>query len=223
MSIHRGQDSCLVTMDTSGIETRLDSTIWTLLEVSFETEGHLLVGTVIFGYLTIFKKCQASSSFEALYSVSRSRCQSYVRLIGQMRWRPRAFSTVSTGDSDILSSCDMKIEGAFKALHGNPAFFQVRESRGPFHLKHKTQGHTHIHIPEGILLLRCLWKVGLPLQSKTGKQLSSPDDISRMEPYSSCFTEIDVPLDLRWVSQGISGFSYRTSCHLLFTMWKGRW
>ena len=26
-----------------------------------------------------------------------------------------------------------------------------------------------------------------------------------MEPTSSCCTEIDVPLDLKWVSQGISG------------------
>ena len=178
------------------------------------------VGTVIFGYLKIFKKCQASSSIEALYSVSLSRYRSDVRPIVQMRWRPRAFSRVSTGDSDILSFCDMKVEAAFKPLHGNPAFFQVRESRGPFHLKHKTQGHTHIHIPEGIFLLRRLWKVGLPLPSKTGKQLSSPDDISRTEPYSSCFTEIDVPLDLRLLSQGISGFSCRMSCHLLFMMWK---
>ena len=188
-----------------------------------ETDGHLQVGTVIFGYLTIFKKCQASSTFKALYSVSLLRCQSDVRAIVQMRWRTRAFSRVSTGHSDILSSCDMKIEAAFMPLQGNPAFFQVRESRGPFHLKHKTQGHTHIHIPEGILLLRCLWKVGLPLHSKTGNQLSSPDDISQKEIYSSCFTEIDVPLDLRWVSQGISGFSSRMSCHLLFMMWKVRW
>ena len=129
-----------------------------------------------------------------------------MRPIVQMRWRPWAFSMVSTGDSDILSSCDMKDVPAFQPLQGNPAFFQVRESRGPFHLKHKTQGQTHRHIPEGKLLLRCLWKFGLPLQSKTGKQLSSPDDIGRTEPYSSCFTEIDVPLDLRSVYQGISGF-----------------
>ena len=30
---------------------------------------------------------------------------------------------VSTGDSDILSSGDMKDEPAFKPLQGNPAFF----------------------------------------------------------------------------------------------------
>ena len=30
-----------------------------------------------------------------------------------MKWRPRAFSRVSTGDSDILSSCDMNDEHAW--------------------------------------------------------------------------------------------------------------
>ena len=112
VSVKRGQDSCLVMMDTSGIKTRLGRTIRTLLEVRRETEGHFLVGTVIFGYLTIFKKCQASSTFEALYSSSLSRCQKDVKPIVQMRWRPRAFSRVSTGDSGILSSCDMNDQPA---------------------------------------------------------------------------------------------------------------
>ena len=59
--------------------------------------------------------------------------------------------------------------------------------------------------PKGKLLLRCLWKDGLPLHSKTGNQLSSPDDMWCPGFSSCCFTEIDVPIDLRWVSQGISG------------------
>ena len=33
-----------------------------------------------------------------------------------------AFSRVSTGDSVILSSCEMKYVPAFKPLQGNPAF-----------------------------------------------------------------------------------------------------
>ena len=82
----------------------------------------------------------------------------------QKRWRPRAFSRVSTGDSDIASSCEMKDEPAFKPLKGNPAFFLVTASRGPFHVRQKTQSLSHIHIAEGRLLLRCLWKVGLTLQ-----------------------------------------------------------
>ena len=101
----------------------LGRTIRMLLEVWHETKGPFLVGTVILGFLTIFKKCQASSAIEALNSACLSRCQSDVRPLVQMRWRPRAFCRISTGDSDILSSCDMKDEPAFKPLHGKPAFF----------------------------------------------------------------------------------------------------
>ena len=92
-----------------------------------------------------------------------------------------------------------------KPLQGKLDFFLIRESRGQFHLKHKTQGHSHIRIPKGKLHLRCLWKDGLQLQSKTGNQLSSPDDMGCPDLSSCCFTEIDVPIDLRCVSQGISG------------------
>ena len=93
-----------------------------------------------------------------------------------------------------------------KPLQGNlDYFFLIRESRGPFRLKNKTQGPFHIPIPKGKLLLRCLWKDGLPLQSKTGNQLSSADDLGCPDLSSCCFTEIVVPIDLRWVSQGISG------------------
>ena len=92
-----------------------------------------------------------------------------------------------------------------KPLQGNLDFFLIRASFGPFRLKHKTHGHSHVHIPKGKLLLRCLWKGGLTLQSKTGSQLSSPDDMGCSDLSSCCFTEIDVPIDLRWVSQGISG------------------
>ena len=92
-----------------------------------------------------------------------------------------------------------------KTLQGNLDFFLIKASRGPFRLKHKTQGPSHIHIPKGKLLLGCLWKDGLPLLSKTGNQLSSPDDMGCLGFSSCCFTEIDVPIDLRWLSQGISG------------------
>ena len=92
-----------------------------------------------------------------------------------------------------------------KTLQGNLDFFLIRASRGPFRLKYKTQGHSHIQIPKGKFLFRCLSKDGLPLQSKTGNQLSSPDDMWCPDLSSCCFTEIDVTIDLRWVSQGISG------------------
>ena len=47
----------------------------------------------------------------------------------QVRRRATAFSRVSTGDSDIPSSCDMKPEPKFKAMQGNPAFFESGLSR----------------------------------------------------------------------------------------------
>ena len=92
------------------------------------------------------------------------------------RWRTMAFSRVSTGNSDIASSCEMKDEPAFKALQGKPAFFWVRASRGPLYLRQKTQSRCHIPISEVRLLLRCLWKAGLPLQSKAGNH-SHPQTI----------------------------------------------
>ena len=67
--VQRLQDSYLVTKDTSGISTRLGRAIWTLLEVSWETEVPFLVATVILGFLSIMKKSRTSSPFEALNSV----------------------------------------------------------------------------------------------------------------------------------------------------------
>ena len=88
-----------------------------------EARRPLLVGTVILGFLSIFSKSQASSAFEALNSVHLSRCQMNVRPPVQNRRRPRAFSRVSTGDSDNPSSGEIKEEPAFKPLQGNTAFF----------------------------------------------------------------------------------------------------
>ena len=82
----------------------------------------------------------------------------------QMRRGTRVSSRISTQDSDIPSSCQMKDEPAFKPLQGNPTLFLVRESRYPLHLRQKTQGPSHIPIAEGRLLLRCLFKVGLTVQ-----------------------------------------------------------
>ena len=93
------------------------------VKVKQETEVHFLVGTVVLGFLSIFKKSKASSPFEALNYVCLSSCQSDVIPPVQMRQRPTAFSRVSTGDSYIPSSCDMKQEPKLKPLQGNPAFF----------------------------------------------------------------------------------------------------
>ena len=90
-----------------------------------------------------------------------------------MKRGSRAFSKDCTGDSDIPLSCEMKDEPAFKPPQGNLRLFLVRESRFPLHLRQKTQGPSHIPIAEGRLLLRCLWKVGLPVQKNPGNQLTS--------------------------------------------------
>ena len=177
---------------------------------------------MILGYLTIFQNCQASSTFEALNSTWLLICQRDVRPLFELRWRPRAFWRVSTGDSDILSSSDMNDEHAW-SLCRNLAFFRIRASRGPFCLKHKTQAPSHIHIPKGKLLLMHWWNDGLPLHSKAGNQLSSPDNMGCPDLSSCCYTEIDVPIDLRWVSQRISGWLQRKSSHLLYMMWNMRW
>ena len=110
-----------------------------------------------------------------------------------------------------------------KPLQRNLDFFLIRASWGRFRLKHKSQGPSHIHIPKRKLLLRCFWKDVLPLHSKTGNQLSSPDDIGCPGLSSCCFTEIDVPVDLRGVSHWISGLLLRMSSNFLYMIWNERW
>ena len=92
-----------------------------LLEMWRETKCPFLVSTVILGFLSIFKKSQASSPFEALNSACLSRCQGCEAPCPD-EVGPTAFSRVSTGDSDIPLSCEMKDEPAFKPLQGNLTF-----------------------------------------------------------------------------------------------------
>ena len=97
--------------------------IHTILEVIWESKRPLLVSTVILVFVSIFRKSQASSHFEALNSAHLSKSQMDVRPSVQKRLRTMAFSRVSIGDCDIPSSYEMKDEPAFKALKGKPAFF----------------------------------------------------------------------------------------------------
>ena len=94
-----------------------------LLKVRREAKRPLLVGTIILVFLSIFTKRQASSPFEELNSVHLSKSQMDVRPSVQKRLKNMAFFRVSTGDSVIPSSCEMKYEPAFKPLQGNPAFY----------------------------------------------------------------------------------------------------
>ena len=75
-----------------------------------------------------------------------------------------SFYRVSSGDSDIPSSFEMKDEPAFNPFQGNPAFFRVRVSPCPLHLREQSQGPFYIPVAERSLLLRCLWNVGIPLE-----------------------------------------------------------
>ena len=93
------------------------------LKVRQETEFHFLFGTVILGLLSIFKKSQASSPYEALNSMCLSRVQIDVSPPVQMTRKPMAFPRVYTGDSVMPTSCEMKDEPEFKPVQGNRAFF----------------------------------------------------------------------------------------------------
>ena len=82
--VQRLQESCILRKDTSGISMRLGRGIQTLFEVRWETGVAFLVATVIFGFLSIFKKSQATSPFEAVNSACLSRVQRDVRPPVQM-------------------------------------------------------------------------------------------------------------------------------------------
>ena len=194
-------------MDTSGIKTRLFRTIQMLLKVRQETQVSLSSWHSYIGIPIHFQEESGTVTLWIIEFRVLSQGQRDVRLPVQIRWTPTAFSRVSSGYSDMPSSCEMKHEPEFKSLQGNLAFFWVRVSRDPFHLRQKTQGPSQIPVAEGKLLLRCLWKVGSPLQSKTGNQLSSWGDLVCTELSLCCCTEIDIHIDLRLVSQGISAVS----------------
>ena len=129
-----------------------------------ETHGPCPLSIGKLGFLSIFKITQVSSHFEALNSELLSSCQRDVRPPLIMRQGPRAFSRFSTSDSDIHISCQEKDVPAFEPLQGNPAFFQVSTSPCPFPIQKQTLCPTNIPIAERILLLRCLWIVGITLE-----------------------------------------------------------
>ena len=89
--------------------------------MKLEAKHPLVVGTGILVFLSIFTKCQASLPFEAMNSAHLDVSKVCESLCPE-NWRTMAFSRVSTGDSVIPSSCEMKYEPAFKTLQGNPAF-----------------------------------------------------------------------------------------------------
>ena len=60
-----------------------------VVEFKWEFRSLFLFDTVILGFLTILKNCQASSTFEAVNSTWLSSSQRHVRHLFVMKWRPR--------------------------------------------------------------------------------------------------------------------------------------
>ena len=78
------------------------------LKVKRETQSPFPVATGILGFLSIYKKSQASSPLEALNSACLWSCQRDVRPPVEMSRGLTAFSRVFTGNSGIPLSSDLK-------------------------------------------------------------------------------------------------------------------
>ena len=144
------------------------------------------------------------SAFETVNTGCLSNCQRVVIPPVQMRRGCRALSRVPTGDSDIHSSCEMKDKPAFKPLQGNPAIFQLGILVF-IPLEAAISGSYSHTCCRGNPLLEVLVESLLTSSFKSGNQLSPRDNLVCTELSSSCCAEIGAPLDLRRVSQGISG------------------
>ena len=142
--------------NTTGFCSCLVMAVGTSLEVWRETQCPFPVAIGILGFLEIFKRCQASSPFEALNSAFLSSCKRYWRPPVELR-RNYGFSTDSTGDLHIHSSCEIIDEPAFNSLQGNPALFRLRASRCPLHSRQQNEGPSHKLIAERSLFLTRLW------------------------------------------------------------------
>ena len=173
-----------------------------------ETEVHFPVGRVILGFLSIFKKSKASSHFEALNSVCLSRCQSDVippvQMSGELRLSlgsPHRIQTslhlVTWNPSLNLSHCK-EIRPSFESCLSRyiPLETESTESLSPTYCWGKTP-------------LEVLVEKWLTTSVKSYNQLSSWDDMCRMELSSSCCAEMNIHIDLRRVSQRISVVSSR--------------
>ena len=88
-----------------------------------EHQGSLSSWNSDIGIPIHFQNVSGIVTFESLNSVCLSRYQSDVIPPIQMSCGTTDFSRVSTGDSDIPSSCEMKQEPEFKPMQGNLAFF----------------------------------------------------------------------------------------------------
>ena len=89
-------------------------------------------------------------------------------------------------------------------------------------LESANAGSSHILIAEGSLLVRCLWKVGLPLQLKKGNLFSSRDDMGCTELSSCCCGEIGIPLELDgYIRESL--VLPKKAIHLSCMLWNAGW
>ena len=115
-----------------------------------------------------------------------------------------AFSRVSTGDSVIPSSCEMKYEPAFKPLQGKPGLLLSQGIPGTIPLgAENTESLSHSYFV-GKAPLEVLSESWLTSSVEDREAFSSRDVMVCMEHSSTSSTEIDDPLYLRSLSQGIS-------------------
>ena len=154
--IQRHQHSCLVPRENSRFSSRLGRAIRTPFKVTQETQCPFPVSTGLLVFLTIFKRMQALSPFEALSSTCVLRCQRDMRPPVEMRRELRLSVGSPHGIQTSFHLVRWKLSLQSSHYMGNPALFQVRASQCPFHLRQQTQGPSHIPIGERSLVLRCL-------------------------------------------------------------------
>ena len=174
-----------------------------ILEVSREAKRPLLVGKVILVFLSIFTKCQASSPFEALNSVHLSSIKWMWGPLSRRGWELWLYLGSPQVIQTFLHLVRWKI-----SLH----LRHCRESRpslsqgisGSIILEaENTESLSHTYF-WGKAPLEMLVENWLTSSVEDRESFSSRDDIWCTEHSSSCFTEIDDPLYLRRLSQGVS-------------------
>ena len=116
----------------------------------------------------------------------------------------------------------MKEQSTFKPLQGHLAFFRVRASRCPVHLRQQTQGNSRIPIAVEASSWGACGKFGC-----TSVKARESALISRQNGVHGVFLEL---LCWNWCSsrletcvQGISGVAKSKSSHLLCMMWNAGW
>ena len=187
--VQRHQNSCLLVREASGFSSRLVRAIGTPLDVRWNTHSHFPVATGILGFISIFRRSQASSPFEALNSACLSSCQSDRRPPAMMRRGTRAFSRVSTEDSDIPASREMKDEHAFNHCRELQPYFES----GHASLRLETQ--RLIPVATGILGFLSIFK---------RNQASSPFEALNSTCLSSCQRDVRPHVDKRWGTRSFS-------------------